>query len=67
MSYDRKVCVTCKYEDASKTKISPTENGVSIWCNNHQRFIGSSDRQGMRKKTDGTFEENDWCSAWVHY
>ena len=66
MSSGKQVCVNCKYEDATKTTHS-YETGVSIWCKLKNRFISEDDRQGVRKKTDGTYKENIWCSSFVHY
>ena len=71
---DRKICVTCEYEDASKIMLSDDpdypgkryELGVAVWCKFYNKFIGNSDRQGMKKKADSTFEENE-CNNWKHY
>lgn len=75
MSLNKKICVNCIYEDASKTLTSSHPNypgkkhemGIATWCKSKQRYIGNNDRQGLREKPDGTFEENIWCTSFVHY
>jgi len=68
------MCVTCKHEDASR-KLSSSESNypgkryelvIAIWCNYWQRFIGNEARQGMKKRDDGSVED-EWCTMWVHY
>lgn len=71
---DRKTCVNCKYEDASKAISSSdpryprTGNswGVAIWCKHYERYIGNTQRQGLRKKDDGTYEKYI-CPSFIHY
>lgn len=66
MSSGKPICVNCKYEDASRTT-SSYATGVSVWCTLKNRFISEDDRQGVKKKSDNTYEENYWCSSFEHY
>jgi len=75
MSLGKQVCRNCMYEDISKRINSSHpdypgirhENGYAIWCKLKQRYIADNDRQGVRKKSDNTYEENIWCTSFVHY
>ena len=69
---DKRKCVTCEYEDASNRLSSNDpaypgprgETGMAIWCNYYNRYIADDDRQAVRKKPDGSYEDHEWCTAW---
>ncbi|MGP8328751.1 MAG: hypothetical protein ACT6FF_00320 [Methanosarcinaceae archaeon] len=76
MSSGNKYCVNCKYEEATKSitemwkaeelGIDPGELPAR-WCNYYGKYIDAAKAQGVRRREDGTYEEDVWCGAFEHY
>ena len=76
MSSEKKWCVNCKYEDASKRiwqmwkaedlGIDPSEL-PAVWCNYHNKYIDAAKHQALRKLPNGKYEPDEWCDAFEHY
>jgi len=71
---ERRMCISCRHEDTSRQLSSSEPNypgkayelGFAIWCEYWRRFIDNEERQGIRKRDDGSMEK-EWCTMWIHY
>ena len=76
MNSDKRVCVNCKYEEATKsiTEMWKAEElGIdaaelpAVWCNYYNKYIDDAKRQGVRRREDGTYEDDVWCGTFEDY